>query len=263
MRWYGAMSASWVKRGSDGSVSAWRGRRPSWRRADQAVKALKFVVGRLRFPAYAYAPLAAAKDSKPKYPLVIFSHGLAGTRHTYTQYCSALASQGYVVLAVEHRDGSAPAVTLPPAPPADGLTTPTKQAERVLGYIKKDEIAWEGGESGSLEKFRTSQLEMRVREVYEAYQSFGRIVQGDVSNVILERIDTEVRHSWAGSMRDKVDMSQVELTGHSFGAGTVVSQGPVERWQSLITASSLAYRPSGRHIHSLTCQACDRPGPMA
>jgi len=196
--------------------------RKSWQ-ADDAVKALKFVVGRLKFPAYAYAPLAKATGSSSKHPLVIFSHGLAGTRHTYTQYCSALASQGYVVLAVEHRDGSAPAVTLPPAPPVNGRTTPTKQEQRVLGYIKKDEIAWEGGEKGSLERFRTLQLEMRVREVYEAYQSFGRVVQGDSSEAILEPIDAALRQQWAGSLRDQVDMSQVQLTGHSFGAGTVVS----------------------------------------
>ena len=87
------------------------------------MKALQFVVGRLRFPALLNAPL---KPTTSKYPLAIFSHGLAGTRHTYTQYVSGLASEGYVVLVVEHRDGSGPAVTLP--------------NDRVLHYVKKDEI---------------------------------------------------------------------------------------------------------------------------
>jgi platelet-activating factor acetylhydrolase len=55
------------------------------------------------------APLAPPPANAP-YPLVLFSHGLAGTRNTYSQYCSALASEGYVVIAVEHADGSGPAV---------------------------------------------------------------------------------------------------------------------------------------------------------
>ena len=40
-------------------------------------------------------------------PLVVLSHGLAGTRNMYAALASALASQGYLVAAVEHRDGSA------------------------------------------------------------------------------------------------------------------------------------------------------------
>ena len=42
-----------------------------------------------------------------KMPLIVFSHGLAGHRNMYAVLCSALASQGYIVAAMEHRDGSA------------------------------------------------------------------------------------------------------------------------------------------------------------
>ena len=40
-------------------------------------------------------------------PLVVLSHGLAGTRNMGSRVGRALASQGYLVAAVEHRDGSA------------------------------------------------------------------------------------------------------------------------------------------------------------
>ena len=63
-----------------------------------------------QFPAHPLAPLAA---SPSKYPLIIFSHGLAGTRNTYSNYCAALAASGNVVLAIEHRDGSGPAILNP------------------------------------------------------------------------------------------------------------------------------------------------------
>ena len=71
------------------------------------------------------------KAPSERYPLIIFSHGLVGTRNTYSQYCSALASEGNIVLAVEHRDGSGPAVLLPGE---DG-----KDPE-ILHYVKHDEL---------------------------------------------------------------------------------------------------------------------------
>ena len=211
-----------------------------------SVKALKLIIGRLAFPAHSFAPLLS---SETRNPLIIFSHGLAGTRHTYTQYCSALASRGYIVLAVEHRDGSAPAVTLPSTTDTEG-----KELQRVLGYIKKDEIVWGEGETGTLEKFRTAQLEMRVREVYEAFYSFKRIVAGDVTGLTFEKLHDEKRKDWLESIREKVDFGKVDLTGHSFGAGTIVGAFelnflPVVLMSSF-TSSTLPYQTR----HTRVCQ---------
>lgn len=83
-----------------------------------------------QFPAHPLVPLAPKTD---KYPLVIFSHGLAGTRNTYSQYCASLAAAGNVVLAVEHRDGSGPAVL---NPSRDGVD---KSGETML-YLSVDEL---------------------------------------------------------------------------------------------------------------------------
>ena len=41
------------------------------------------------------------------FPVVVFSHGLMAHFHVYSGICSDIASHGYVVAAVEHRDGSA------------------------------------------------------------------------------------------------------------------------------------------------------------
>ena len=84
-----------------------------------------------QFPAYLNTPL---EHPTSKYPMIIFSHGLAGTRTTYSQYCSALASEGYVVLAIEHRDGSGPSVMLPPE---EGSKEP-----RALQYIRHSELEY-------------------------------------------------------------------------------------------------------------------------
>lgn len=45
-------------------------------------------------------------DRDPIFPLMMFSHGLGGSRTAYSTLCTEFASYGFVVCAVEHRDGS-------------------------------------------------------------------------------------------------------------------------------------------------------------
>lgn len=175
------------------------------------VKPLGYIAGRLQMPLYPRAPLNPT--DKP-YPLLIFSHGLAGTRHTYSQFCAALASEGYVVLAVEHRDGSGPAVVLPPR---------RSKESRVLYYTGVDDISWAEGEEHPVTHARTLQLDIRTREVYEAYHSFKRLLshEGD-SSLKIEGLEGDVRQSWIDSMKNKIDFDDLRLTGHSFGGGTIL-----------------------------------------
>lgn len=41
-------------------------------------------------------------------PCVVFTHGMAGMSQSYSHYLGSIASHGYVVAAIEHRDGSGP-----------------------------------------------------------------------------------------------------------------------------------------------------------
>jgi hypothetical protein len=45
-------------------------------------------------------------ENEPKFPVVIFSHGISGNRLCYSAICASLASYGFVVVALEHRDRS-------------------------------------------------------------------------------------------------------------------------------------------------------------
>ncbi|PKS09817.1 hypothetical protein jhhlp_004440 [Lomentospora prolificans] len=58
-------------------------------------------------PAYKNADILPANTPNGRWPTVIFSHGLGGSRNAYSHVAGSLASHGTVVICPEHRDGSA------------------------------------------------------------------------------------------------------------------------------------------------------------
>ncbi|KAG8763090.1 hypothetical protein FRC12_008721 [Ceratobasidium sp. 428] len=143
-----------------------------------------------------------------KWPLVIFSHGLAGGRYTYSDYCGRLAAQGMVVLAIEHRDGSGPMV----APTDEETGKPVSKL-----YIQAKELSWDNEPTTKL-PIRKDQLKFRIREIYECFASFRSIVDGDRGTTTsLGSFD-----HW-DSLKGQVECSKVFLTAHSFGCATSLS----------------------------------------
>jgi platelet-activating factor acetylhydrolase len=131
-----------------------------------------------------------------------------------------LASEGRVVIAIEHRDGTGPAVF---------------PRGRTILYINPDEVEWpdtkpvdpELGDhakgahnSEQALRLRVDQLDLRRREVYEIVHAFSALVSGAADHGGLSSMDGKNVDwsTWSG----KVEVDQLDLIGHSFGGATLV-----------------------------------------
>ncbi|KAK9727637.1 hypothetical protein K7432_001671 [Basidiobolus ranarum] len=134
----------------------------------------------------------AGKENQ--FPVVIFSHGLGGCRTTYSSICGEIASHGFIVCAVEHRDGSANASALP------------KTEREIVSY------RWPPVNDIDAEyHFRREQLLFRVLEIQQTVQMLQKLNNGEI-------IGTEKETQF----QNRLDISNVVMAGHSFGAATVI-----------------------------------------
>lgn len=67
----------------------------------------RFLLGSVRVPGVFEGLDMINEREEGVEELILFSHGLGAIRTTNTSYCAQMASFGYIVAAVEHRDGSA------------------------------------------------------------------------------------------------------------------------------------------------------------
>ncbi|KAI2617500.1 PAF acetylhydrolase [Hypoxylon sp. NC1633] len=196
--------------------------------------ALRALVGSIQIPAHVDAPLAdlvAAVANDPAvlgdpnandaelrkvvhvaehgHPVVVFSHGMASSRTDYTHFAGELASRGYVVALLEHRDGSCP-----------GSVIAQKGApDRVRLTFRVDEV--ETGSAGrvrdlTVDEFKRVQLDFRQAEMEEVVRVL-RLVnsgRGDEVARLNARGEGEGLAEWKG----RLNTADVVVAGHSFGA---------------------------------------------
>jgi platelet-activating factor acetylhydrolase len=149
-------------------------------------------------------------DTPTKYPIVLFSHGLGGSMEMYTQLCQQIASHGYIVIAMEHEDGS-------------GAYADTILGETVR-YKRPDDSPY------SRQKvlgFRRPFLQQRVDEVSKLVHSI--VHCQDEASPQLQAI------------LKVADFSKgIALLGHSFGGATMIlaAQEYQKRRQSASSSST-------------------------
>ena len=148
------------------------------------------------------------KKNQTKLPVVVFSHGLAGNRNMYAGLLSSLASQGYLVAAIEHRDGSASCAAMVKQQPAAGGAKGEGEVT-YQQYIHTDgNYAW-----------RRKQVTKRVEELSAAIEALSAASDGRGAprNVFpTSRFDASV-------LDGAVDISRLVAVGHSFGGATVMT----------------------------------------
>lgn len=138
----------------------------------------------------------------PEFPVIVFSHGMASSRTSYTQYCAELASRGYVVTAVEHRDGSCPG----------SILKYKNGTEKMVFHLNEASL----DPKPERQQLKEMQLAMRQAEVEETVRAL-RLINGGDGRRLHEansRGEGIVLPEWKG----RLNMKRVVVGGHSYGA---------------------------------------------
>ncbi|KAK7749697.1 hypothetical protein SLS53_000276 [Cytospora paraplurivora] len=147
-----------------------------------------------------------------RWPTMIFSHGLAGSRNAYSHIAGAIASHGVVVICPEHRDGSS--VISFVRDPAAKKQAPSKNTRKVP-YIKishdQTRATWDA---------RNQQLKVRLWELGLIHEAVLDIDSG----LTLNNLNTSTPQTSLSQLASKLNVQEpgsIIFSGHSFGAATV------------------------------------------
>jgi platelet-activating factor acetylhydrolase len=134
-----------------------------------------------------------------KFPVVVFSHGLGGMRTTYSQLCGNLASRGFIVISVEHGDGSACFTT-----------------NGNVKYLRprKEDLRDDEGTQEYLLRLRRKQVDQRRDEVVEWVKIAKDLNEG--------RLEQFIEKDGCEEFRGRLDFENIVMVGHSFGYLLVV-----------------------------------------
>ncbi|KAI8624776.1 hypothetical protein F5Y19DRAFT_302879 [Xylariaceae sp. FL1651] len=179
------------------------------------------------------------KTQKPVFPVIMFSHGLGGSRTCYSAVCGEMASNGFIVVAVEHRDGSGARsyVNLPPKDTpleTDQQGIADQNRSYKVDYIFPEDNAQDTSPNnarGVDRELRNAQIEMRMAEIEEAHYVLGLINDGRADMVYEANLRRKGNVGSSSKGLDNVDwlewerrmfLHNVTVMGHSFGGATTV-----------------------------------------
>ena len=186
--------------------------------------------------------LATGLETSDGFPVVVFSHGFASSRTDYTHYLGEIASRGYVVAAVEHRDGSGPG----------SVVMKKGSSDRVVFPIRLSDLQDHPDLNAS--SFKQAQLNFREAEVKETLRVLRRIDDGQGDEVYKEnrRKEGQDLTHW----RNRFNMNEITMAGHSFGATLAVHTLPFHSYL-ILTPSQLQVLNPASNLPFKGCIALD------
>ena len=162
---------------------------------------------------------------------MVFSHGLGGNRNSYSHIPGSLASHGLVVIAPEHRDGSAPITHIRASPATDKAGNDLEKPggdgvspKRTVGYVVLPHRPGRDVEDG-----RNLQLRIRCWELALVYETLLKMNRDEqINHLGRPASQSPPKPENAGPLsvfKDALDVDgpgSVIWGGHSFGSATVV-----------------------------------------
>ena len=145
--------------------------------------------------------IPADSESKTKVPMAVFSHGILGNVFIYSYQCMNLASNGTVVLLVEHTDGSAIG-----AKKKDGSFVYNDMS---IAKLDKDPDYFKNVD---YIRARRKQIEFRAKEYIAASKAFRELNEKNISEL------EDLGVSFVG----KLNTDDLSACGHSFGGATAL-----------------------------------------
>jgi platelet-activating factor acetylhydrolase len=156
--------------------------------------------------------------------VMVFSHGLGGSRNAYSQILGTLASHGIVVIAPDHRDSSAP---------ISYLRATENTPARSVGYQR-----YPHNPTPEVYAGRDKQLKIRLWEIGLIHDALLRIEDGhypenlDPNSSGRKKKDrNDVLKMFVGKL-DVHRPGAIVWGGHSFGAATTVQIVKSTYWQT-------------------------------
>lgn len=149
--------------------------------------------------------------NEKKLKCIIFSHGLGGSRFLYSNVCCELASNGFVVFAIEHRDRSASHTYYYQNKDHAELDMRTHIKYKIVSLNDKHYHN------------RNEQVKLRSQECSRCLDFILNLNKGEVPENIMDRVPTAKKSDF--KLNDLVgilDIDNIIMMGHSFGGATAL-----------------------------------------
>lgn len=163
-------------------------------------------------PVHKNATLQKPDTQDGTWPTMIFSHGLGGSRNSYSYIAGSLASHGIVVFCPEHRDGSAVASFI--RNPEERQSKRSVSSRRSVPYNRIPHDA-----STEVYEKREAQLRIRLWEVGLIHEAI--LAMNDGAHFVNLNTSTPSLSQFIDALHVR-EPGSIIMAGHSFGSATMV-----------------------------------------